>query len=83
MTTTIEISLYPFQKEYPVSVIRFLKQLQAITDIEMQSNGMSTIIIGDFDNLWSRLGDLMAAQFSSEESLFVLKVAPGRREYSD
>ena len=83
MTATIEISLYPFQQEYPVSVIRFLKQLHSISDIEIASNGMSTIIIGDFENLWPRLGTLIASQFSNEESVIVMKVAPGRREYAD
>ena len=81
MTATIEISFYPFHQEYPSSVIRFLKQLQALPGIELHSNGMSTIIIGDFEDIWYPLGTLIESQFSTEESVFVLKVVPGRREY--
>ena len=83
MTSTIEISLYPLHREYPTSVVRFLQQLKATSGFEIHSNGMSTIIIGNFESMWSQLGILMEAQLSSEESIFVLKVAPGRREYTD
>jgi uncharacterized protein YqgV (UPF0045/DUF77 family) len=82
MTSTIEISFYPLHRDYPASVLHFLKQLNATPGFEIQSNGMSTIIIGNFETLWTELGLLMAAQLSSEESIFVLKVAAGRREYS-
>jgi len=82
MTSTIEISLYPLHRDYPASVLNFLKQLNARPGFEIQSNGMSTIIIGNFETLWKELGPLVAAQLSSEESIFVLKVAAGRREYS-
>ena len=81
MTSTIEISLYPLHKEYPTSVLNFLRQLKTIPEIDIQSNGMSTIIIGDFEVMWTGLGQLMSAQFASEESVFLLKVAPGRREF--
>jgi hypothetical protein len=81
MTATIEISLYPLHREYPLSVLRFLKQLRAIPGIEIESNGMSTVIIGELNMLWSQLGLLIASQLSTEESVFILKVVPGRREY--
>ncbi len=81
MTSTIEISLYPLKDDYPGSVLLFLQQLNHIPGIEVQSNGMSTIIIGNFENMWARLGLLMATQLSTEESVFVMKVAPGRREF--
>jgi len=81
MTSTIEISLYPLNNEYPASVVGFLEKLKTIQDIEMKTNGMSTILIGPYAQLWSSLGMLMEAQFDNEDCVFVLKVAPGRREY--
>ncbi len=83
MTVTIEISLYPLHNEYPSAVLSFLQNLKAIPGLDIQSNGMSTIIIGDFDSMWSELGLLMSIQLSAEDSIFVMKVAPGRREYVD
>ncbi|MEP6645769.1 MAG: hypothetical protein ABJC12_01660 [Saprospiraceae bacterium] len=83
MTATIEISLYPLLNDYPASVLDFLQKLKNLTGIEIQSNGMSTIIIGNFDVLWPQLGHLIHTQLTMEESVFILKIAPGRREYSD
>ena len=79
MTSTIEISLYPLNNEYPSAVLEFLNQLGTL-EAEITTNGMSTIIIGEYDKLWPGLGRLMEKQFAGMDSIFVLKVAPGRRE---
>ena len=81
MTSTIELSLYPLRDDYPAHVIRFLDKLKAIPEVEINTNGMSTIIIGEFSSLWTQLGALMEEELASGYSLFVMKVAPGRREY--
>ena len=81
MTSTIEISLYPLRDDYPSHVIRFLSKLKTIPDVEINTNGMSTIIIGEYGALWKNLGILMEEEMASGSSLFVMKVAPGRREY--
>ena len=81
MTSTIEISLYPLRDDYPSHVLRFLAKLKAIPDVEINTNGMSTIIIGEYTSLWKHLGGMMEEEMASGYSLFVMKVAPGRREY--
>jgi len=81
MTSTIEISLYPLRDDYPSHVIRFLGKINTLPDVEINTNGMSTIIIGDYTSLWKNLGALMEEELTSGSSLFVMKVAPGRREY--
>ena len=81
MTSTIEISLYPLRDDYPSHVLSFLAKLKAIPDVEINTNGMSTIIIGEYHSLWRQLGELMEEELASGYSLFVMKVAPGRREY--
>jgi len=81
MTSTIEISLYPLRDDYPDHVIRFLSKLKTIPDVEITTNGMSTIVIGEYAALWKNLGALMEEEMASGSSLFVMKVAQGRREY--
>ncbi len=81
MTSTIEISLYPLRDDYPTHVIRFLDKLKAMPEVEINTNGMSTIIIGEYALLWKNLGVLMEEELASGYSLFVMKIAPGRREY--
>ncbi|HXR80441.1 MAG TPA: hypothetical protein VN763_05960 [Saprospiraceae bacterium] len=80
MTTTIEISFYPMLNDYPDVVLSFLEKLKALTNVEIQTNGMSTILIGSFDTLWNQLGVLIKHEFAFHASLFVMKVAAGRRE---
>lgn len=81
MTATIEISLYPLRDDYPAHVIRFLDRLKAMPEVEIDTNGMSTIIIGAYAAVWKQLGELMEEEMASGYSLFVMKVAPGRREF--
>ena len=81
MTSTIEISFYPLNNEYPATVVGFLQKLETIQGIEMQTNGMSTILIGPFDQMWSELGKRIESEFATEDCIFVLKAASGRREY--
>ncbi len=81
MTSTIELSLYPLNKEYPSSVLAFLEKLKTISSIEIQTNGMSTLLTGPLEHMWPQLGELMKEQFQMEDCIFVMKVAPGRKEY--
>jgi uncharacterized protein YqgV (UPF0045/DUF77 family) len=81
MTSTIEISLYPLRDDYPSHVIRFLSMLKTMPEVEITTNGMSTIIIGEYAALWKNLGALVEEEMALGSSLFVMKVAPGRREY--
>lgn len=81
MTATIELSYYPLREDYPDRVILFLEKLKQLPGTEIQTNGMSTILIGEFGPMWKNLGELISGEFSDVASLFVLKVAPGRREY--
>ena len=76
MTSTIEISLYPLNNESTSSVLRFLGKLKDCEGIETQTNGMSTVIIGDFMNVWGQLGKLMEWQFAQEDCVVVMKAAP-------
>lgn len=83
MTSTIEISIYPLNNDYTSSVLAFLQKLGTIPFTEVKTNGMSTILTGPYEQLWPYLGSLMGEQMVSEECVFVMKVAPGRREYVD
>lgn len=81
MTSTIEISLYPLTREYTTSVLAFLRELKEIPSIELHTNGMSTIIIGHYEQIWRYLIPKMESQLKKEDCVIVMKVAGGRREY--
>ena len=81
MTSTIEISFYPLNNDYPACVVSFVQKLRAIPDLEIETNGMSTILIGPYEKLWPQLGKLMKEELVNDNCIFVFKIAPGRREY--
>lgn len=81
MTTTIEISMYPLTNDYPSHVIQFLGNLKQLPDVDISTNGMSTILIGNYTSIWNQLGVLIEEEMAKGYSLFVMKVAPGRREF--
>jgi hypothetical protein len=64
-------------------VIEVLADLRRIEGITIESNGMSTVLIGDFSTIWTALGDIAARRLGQEDAAIVLKVARGRREYLD
>ncbi len=81
MTTTFEISYYPLNNDYPTSVVGYLKKLKTIPGVEIITNGMSTILIGPYRETLAMLTSLIEDEFAAGDSVFVLKIAPGRREY--
>ena len=83
MTCTIEMSFYPLNNDYALSVVGFLQKLRNIPDIEVKTNGMSTVMIAPYDKLWPAVGVLIQEELGNNDCVFVLKVAPGRREYVD
>jgi uncharacterized protein YqgV (UPF0045/DUF77 family) len=83
MTGTFELSYYPFRDAYPDSVIEVLADLRQIEGITIETNGMSTVLIGDFQHIWTALGDIAARRLGQEDAALVLKVARGRREFID
>ena len=81
MTVTIEISFYPLNNEYPATVVSFLHKLKAVIPAEVVTNGMSTLLTGSYEKLWTALGVLLQNEIESVDCVFVMKIAPGRREY--
>lgn len=83
MTATFDLSLYPLTNDYPEHVLAFIAKLRAWDDVEVHTTGLSTLLIGDYNKIWASLGELTKETFLATESVLIIKVAPGRREYSD
>jgi len=83
MTGTFELSYYPLRDAYPESVLRLLDELRALEGVQLETNGMSTILIGDFDRIWTEVGRMASRRLLEEDAVIVLKAARGRREYVD
>ncbi len=78
MEASIEISMYPLGREYIPEIKAFVKRLRQIEGIEVQVNGMSTQIFGDYRQLMKIVTDEIEGVFKHDsKSVFVMKLING------
>ena len=76
MKCSVEISMYPLEKKYKDHIICFIKKLRNYKTIKVISNGMSTQIFGDYDNVITIVNKEIKFAFESKNKIvFNLKVA--------
>lgn len=51
MKVSLEITMYPLTDGYKPAVRTFLSKLNSYKDLEIVTNGMSTQVFGEFDNV--------------------------------
>jgi len=79
MKVSIDISLYPLNKEYAKSIIEFIEELRK-SEFKIIENNLSTQIFGDYDKVMSFLNTKIKAVFLDENKyVFVLKIIKGDR----
>ena len=75
MNCSLEISMYPLEKKYKNQIIHFIKKLRNYKTIEVISNGMSTQVFGDYDNVISTVSKEIKLAFKSKNKIvFNLKI---------
>ena len=75
MKCSVEISMYPLEKKYKDHIICFIKKLRNYKNIEVISNGMSTQVFGDYDNVISIVNKEIKFAFKSKNKIvFNLKI---------
>ena len=75
MKCSVEISMYPLEKKYKDHIICFIKKLRIYKNIEVISNGMSTQVFGDYDNVISIIKNEIKLAFKTKNKIvFNLKI---------
>ncbi len=87
MEATIEISLYPLLKEnstknYKNIVLKFLKILKKNKSISVETNGLSSIIHGDYDDLIQLFNNEIKIFIKQYTSIFIFKLAKVKLRYN-
>lgn len=77
MNIMVDISLYPFQKDYDKEILDFIESLKKDNELFIQTNAMSTQISGDYDKVFNVLQHTIKNQFEKGKSLFVIKITNG------
>ncbi|HSG68604.1 MAG TPA: hypothetical protein VK994_07855 [Bacteroidales bacterium] len=74
MNTSVEISYYPLNVEYIPPIKDFIGRLNRYNNLRVQTNGMSTQVFGDYDDVMGALTAEIKKSFELPHSVFILKV---------
>ena len=78
MFVSVEVSLYPLNKDFIPLIDDFIDSLKKYDKIEVRTNVMSTQLFGDFDELMKILKVEVEKIFKKEiNSVFNLKIING------
>ena len=75
MTTTIELSFYPFQEEYRAAIKDFIRRLKEYTDLRITVGPTSTVIVGEHARVVDCVKAMMEWSHTNQgRSVFVAKL---------
>ncbi len=74
MKISIEISYYPLKEEFIPTILDFVNRLQSYKNIQVQVNGMSTQVFGEYNDLMSIITQEIKKSMSIPYSVFILKI---------
>lgn len=74
MNTSVDISYYPLDIEYIPPIKDFIERLNAYNGLRVQTNGMSTQVFGEYDDVMGAITSEIKKSFEIPHSVFVLKV---------
>lgn len=74
MKISVELSFYPLRDEFLKPISDFIDHLKEYNSLFVRVNGMSTHVVGDYDEVMDALKTEMKAALEIPHSLFVMKV---------
>lgn len=81
MEISVDISMYPLQKEFEAPILAFIAELEKEQSVEVVRNELSTQVHGDYKVIMALLEKEMFSVFSEiPDSIFVLKLVGNNRQ---
>ena len=81
MEISVDISMYPLQKEYEAPISAFIEKLRQEPSVKVSCNELSTQLHGDYKTIMKLLEEEIYAVFNEiPDSIFVLKFVGHNRE---
>lgn len=75
MKASVEISMYPLQRDYKEPILDFIARLNAYPDLTVRTNTMSTQVFGPYATLMEALTREMKVSFEKDPTvIMVMKV---------
>lgn len=69
--------MYPLDADYNEKVMSFLNSLYSFDNIEIESNHMSTLIWGEYDDVMNCINISIKQSFEELQSSLVIKISNG------
>ena len=88
MKVTLEISVYPLlqknkEKGYKKIVKMFLKDISNKKNLLIETNGLSSIIYGDYNDIMLLLNEEIKEYMNKNRSVFIFKLGKGTLSYTN
>jgi len=81
MEISVDISMYPLQKEFEAPILAFIAELEKAQSVEVVRNELSTQVHGDYKVIMALLEKEMFSVFTEiPDSIFVLKLVGNNRQ---
>ena len=74
MKTSVDISYYPLKDEFIPHILDFIDRMNKYDNIICQTNGMSTQVFGEYDDVMGALTEEIRKSFELPHSVFILKI---------
>ena len=80
MEISVDISMYPLQKDFEAPILVFIEMLEKEASIEVVRNELSTQVHGDYKTIMALLEKEMFSVFTEiPDSIFVMKFIGNNR----
>lgn len=81
MEISVDISMYPLQKEYEAPITAFIERLKTESSVTVICNELSTQLHGDYRTIMRLLEEEIYSVFTDiPDSIFVLKFVGNNRK---
>ena len=81
MEISVDISMYPLQKDFEAPILAFIEMLEVEECVEVVRNELSTQVHGDYKVIMALLEKEMFSVFTEiPDSIFVLKFVGNNRQ---
>ncbi len=81
MEISVDISMYPLQREFEAPILAFIDMLEKEDDVEVVRNELSTQVHGEYKIIMALLEKEMFSVFTEiPDSIFVMKFVGNNRQ---
>jgi len=74
MKISVDISYYPLNEGYVIPILDFIARLNQYKQIAVETNGMSTQVFGEYDEVMGAITTEIKKSFEMPHSVFVMKI---------